>query len=180
MEPSASGLTPQDVSAARGSALSFLEAVVRGDEAAARSLLVLREGEKMDLKSMKDSIASYVLGEPKAEGRQVVVVATVTAPPGQDAPPPVPLVLERVDGAWKIDMNASLNRMLGVDLEAMMKQMAEGLGDAMAKSFEAVAEGLSGLSSPAEAPLPTVPTPQESRSEEGSKSAENDGPKRSR
>ncbi len=169
MEPTAPQPGPRDVAAAAAAARSFLEAVVRGDETAARALLVLREGEKMDLAAMKGSIASYDLGEAKAEGQQVVVVATVTAPAGQEAPPPVPLVVERVEGAWKIDMSASMNRMLGVNLEDLVKTMAEGLGDAMAKGFEAVAEGLSSLSSPTEPDAPSEP---------GSKSAENPGSKR--
>lgn len=166
MDPASSGLAPQDLSDARHVAERFFQAVTGGDEAAARALLVLREGEKMDLASMKGSIATYDLGEAKAEGQQVVVVATVTAPAGQEAPPPVPLVIERVEGAWKIDMSASMNRMLGVNLEDLVKTMAEGLGDAMAKGFEAVAEGLSSLSPPPEPPEP------------GSKPAENPGSKR--
>ena len=42
-------------------------------------------------------------------------------------------------------MNASINRMLGVDLTEAVSQMAQGLGDAMAKGVEAVTAGLSAL-----------------------------------
>ena len=120
---------------------------MRGDEAAAKSFLILVEGESMDFESMHAFVEAFELGEAKADGAVVIVVATVRAKPGQDAPPPLPLVLNRVGDAWKIEMGASISRMLGgVDLGGMMQQMAQGLGEAMAKGMEglgdAMAQGL--------------------------------------
>lgn len=147
MKQGASKFTAEDLSGARKVAESFLQAAMRGDEAAARALLILTKGESMDFKSMHESIAGFKLGEARADGGVIVVVATVTAKPGQDAPPPLPLVLNRVGSGWKIDMGASITRMMGgVDLEGLMEQMAQGLGEAMAKGMEglgdAMAQGL--------------------------------------
>lgn len=157
MKQGASKFTAEDLSGARKVAESFLQAAMRGDEAGARALLILTEGESMDFKSMHESIAGFKLGEAKADGGAVVIVATVTAKPGQDAPPPLPLVLNRVGSGWKIDMGASITRMMGgVDLEGLMQQMAQGLGEAMAKGMEglgdAMAQGLGTVGSEVSSP----------------------------
>ena len=175
--PVPSTLTPENLQRARQAAERFLQAVQRGDEPAARALLILGEGGKLDFKSMSESIASIALGKAQAEGEQVVVVATVTPKPGQPEVPPLPMVLKRADGAWKIDMSASINRMLGVDLEKTMETLVQGLGDAMAKGMEAIgaglSAGLSALSSPPEdaPPAPTRKAPRRRR-----KGGKTDGP----
>ena len=164
MQPGASGFTPKDLAEAREAAERFLQAVQRGDETTARALLIpLNKGEALDFKSMQESTLGYELGQAQAEGAQMIVEAKVrgAAAPGEADPgvQSLPLVLSQVDGAWKIDMGAIINRMLGVNLEEMMTQVAEGLGNAMAKGMEgignamakgmeAVAEGMAALSSP--------------------------------
>ena len=153
MPPEASDLTPQDLADAREAAEQLLQAVQRGDEAAARARLIPPgQGESMDFNSMHESTSSYELGEPQADGAVVVVEAKVygAVPEGGGEPPlqTLPLVLRQADGAWKVDMGASIQRMLGFDLGDVMTQMVEGLGNAMAKGMEAVAEGFSALSSP--------------------------------
>lgn len=156
MEQQASALTPQDLAEARETVVRFLDAAKQGDEATVRELLVLGDGEKMDFKHMHDSTTGYELGEPQADGELAVVDAKITGatPEGGGEPEEqsLPLVVRRVDGAWKVDMAASINRMMGFDLGEAMTQMAEGLGSAMAKGFEAVAEGLGALAEPAAAP----------------------------
>lgn len=152
-------LPAADLAAARAVAVAFLEAVSRGDEAAARAVLIVRDGETVDFHTMHASMASYALGEATAEGAQVVAIATITARPGTDAPPALPMVLAREGRAWKIDMGASINKLMGVDLEALVKGMAEGLGNALAQGLGAIGEGLSALSATtgAEAPAETPP-----------------------
>lgn len=150
-------LTPADLAAARAVAVTFLEAVKRGDEAAARAVLIVRDGETVDFKTMHESTASYALGEATADGAQVVAIATITARPGTDAPPALPIVLSRGGAVWKIDMGASMSRLMGVDLNALMKEMAEGLGSAMAQGLGAIGEGLSALSSATDVEAPAEP-----------------------
>ncbi len=143
MDTSDAQLREQDLTNARNAAEAFLHAVTQGDEAAAGKLLIVGEGETMDFTTMRDSIASYELGEAKAEGAQAVVVATVQAKPGKEGPPELPLVLQRVQGAWMVDMKASIVRMLGMDPMEMMTQAMEGVGKAMAAGMDAMAQGLS-------------------------------------
>lgn len=87
------GITPKDLTDARNAALGFLQAVTKGDEAAAAALLIIQEGEKMDFKTMGESIEKFELGEAKADGPQVVVVAAIKGKPGQEGPPALPLDL---------------------------------------------------------------------------------------
>ncbi|MFO0934816.1 MAG: hypothetical protein U1E39_19190 [Planctomycetota bacterium] len=137
--------TAADLVAARAVAVRFLDAVKAGDEPAARALLHVREGETIDFRTMHESTGAYTLGPAEADGANVVTVATITAAPGRDAPPSLPVVLSRPDGTWKVDMGASMNRLLGVDLEGMVKQMAEGLGAALSQGFDAMGQALAGL-----------------------------------
>lgn len=159
MANESSNLTPADLTAARNVAEQFLQAVQRGDEAAARGMLILTEGESLDFKAMHASTTSFELGQGQADGAQAVVEAKITEiTPGKGEPAQggaaqsvkdMPLVLRRVDGVWKIDMGASITRLMGgLNLEEMMTQMAKGLGDVMAKGMEAVGEAFSALSSP--------------------------------
>lgn len=135
-------LTDADLAAARAAADAFLNAVVRGDEPAARALLILGAGESLDFKTMHESTAGFELGPAQAEGDRAVAVAVVRAHPGKSAPPALPLVLVRPSGAWKVDMAASITRLMGVDVGELMNQMAKGLGEAMSAGMEAMAQGL--------------------------------------
>jgi len=155
MEQDAPELTPKDLAEAKGAVERFLQAAQQGDEATVRELLILGEGEKMDFNDMHASTASYELGEPRADGALAVVEAKIAGPApeggGEPQMQPMPFTLRRVDGAWKVDMGATITRLMGFDLGEAMTQMAEGLGNAMAKGMEAVAEGFSALAEP-EAP----------------------------
>lgn len=147
-----------DLAAARAVAARFLDAVKGGDESGARALLRVRDGETVDFRTMHESTGAYTLGPAEADGVNVVVVATITATPGREAPPSLPVVLTRPDGAWKIDMGLSMNRLLGVDVDGLMKQMAEGLGQALSQGFDAMGQALAGLGA-AEGPAPAEPAP---------------------
>ncbi len=172
--PSVPGITGRDLASARATATQLLDAVVAGDEATARAALLVRPGETIDFQSMRESTAGYALGDTTAEDPNVVVLAKIEPPAGKDAPPVLPLVLVRVEGRWLVDMSASVNRMLGVNLDDLMKQMAEGLGNAMAAGLSAVAEGMSALSqgggadvAPAAGTAEPHPAPEEPKREKG-------------
>jgi len=153
--------TPKDLQDARKTAEGFFQAVLKGDEAAANLLLIMREGESMNLSAMRDSTESFELGPAKQDGDVAVVVAVVHAKPGQDAPPALPMVLTMVNGAWKVDMGASVTRLMGMDPEQMLQQMAEGLGKAMAQGMEAMTQGLSAALGGGEAEAaPVRPAPR--------------------
>jgi len=151
MEQKPTSLTPEDLAAARETLEQLLQAVQRGDEAAVREMIIIGEGENMDFESMHNSTAAYELGEPEADGDVVVVTTDIHEKPEDDgtvsATVHMPFVLTKADGTWKVDMSATIQRMMGFDLGDAMTQMAEGLGNAMAKGMEAMAEGFSALSS---------------------------------
>jgi len=152
----AAGLTPQDLAAARDAADRFAQAIMQGDEAAARALLT-GDVEGWNFNSAREAAASYELGEPVAEGSQAIVEATLRgpAPPdGGEAPSQaLPIVLTQVEGEWKVDFNASITRMLGgVNLEEAMTQLVEGMGEAMKGVGEAMAQGMEAVAESLGAP----------------------------
>jgi hypothetical protein len=115
-------------------------------------MLILGGGESLDFKSMRDSTLAYELGPPQADGDLAIVEAKIQGPKPEGGTEPavqtLPLVLRRAEGAWKVDMGASIQRMLGFNLEEVMTQMAEGLGSALGKGMEAMAEGMTAALSP--------------------------------
>jgi len=130
-----------NLSLARQVADQFLQAVQRGDKAAAKALLVAHEGESLNFGSMSESALSYTLGQPQAEGANVVVEARLRAAASGPAEPGVqvlPIVLCQVGDQWKVDMSATLSQMLGVNLDDAIT----GLGSAMAKGMVSLGEGL--------------------------------------
>ena len=54
----------------------------------------------------------------------------------------MPLILVQVDGLWKVDMNASIERMLGGDLMEGLKGAAEQMGRGLAEGLDKLMEGL--------------------------------------
>jgi hypothetical protein len=154
MGAKASGVTAKDLSQACNTVERFLQAVQKDDEATAKAQLILREGESLDIKSMRETTLDYELGKPEVDGDQIIIEAKVRES-DQAEPTSRPLVLSRVEGTWKIDIGATVNRMLGVNLDETMTQMAEGLGEVMEGVGKAMAEGLSqafGEESPAKEP----------------------------
>jgi hypothetical protein len=143
--PPESNLTARQLADARETADRFLTAVSQGDEAAARSLLIADDSETVDFNSMADGSADFTLGEVHGEGDLAIVATTLKAvPPGQSeaVEQAIPMVLRQDGGQWKVDIGASMKRLLGFDLEEAMTEMAKGLGETMSKGMEAMAEGM--------------------------------------
>ncbi len=140
--PAEAGGAAVDLAGSREAAEQFLDALKRRDDAAARAMLVPEQAETTDLPSAEDEgERDFELGESRAEGADAIVDAKLRmTAPGATEPEeiPLPVVLRRQEGAWKIDWDASLGRMLGVNVQ----EVAEGLGSAMAQGLEAVGEGL--------------------------------------
>lgn len=137
MNTQETGYTTKDLSDARNAAKSFLNAVKNGDETAAKVLLI--EFQEGPFKDMHDDMIGYELGEAKADGAQVIVVAIIHVKLGRFKSPPIPLVLVPVAGVWKIDMESSVIRMIdGMDIETMMEQAM----DKVTETFGGVVGGM--------------------------------------
>jgi len=133
-----------DLDQAREAAERFLQAIQSGDEPAARALLSEDDGT-VSFPSMGEGEASFELGQAQADGDKAVVPATLRAlPPGETEMQEqvMPLVLVQADGLWKVDMNASIERMLGGDLMEGLKGAAEQMGRGLAEGLDKLMEGL--------------------------------------
>ncbi len=140
--PAEAGGAAVDLAGSREAAEQFLDALKRRDDAAARAMLVPEQTETTNLPSAEDEgERDFELGQPRAEGADALVDAKLRmTEPGATEPEELslPVVLRRQEGAWKIDWDASVGRMLGVNLQ----EVAEGLGSAMAQGLQALGEGL--------------------------------------
>jgi hypothetical protein len=154
------GQPPQatDSAAALAAARGFLEAVKQGHTDAAKAFLVPQDADSVDIQGIAGGGADYSLGPARADGDLVVVEATLRVePPGEPSAEgqTLPLVLRPIDGEWKVDMTASISRMLGVDVGQAMTQMAEGIGQAVGEGLKSAFEGLSDI--PPEPPQAQAP-----------------------
>jgi hypothetical protein len=90
---------------------------------------------------------TYTLGAEEADelGRRIVVNMKS---PGADGAPQemaVPVIVVQEEGAWKVDLPATMDRMFGGAMDAMGKAvgaMGEALSTAMAGVGEALSEGM--------------------------------------
>lgn len=138
------GANRWELEQAREAAEAFLQAIQRGDEAAARALLSEDDGS-VNFPSMGGAETSFELGPVQADGDKAVVPATLRAlPPGETQVQEqiMPLVLVQVDAQWKVDMNASIERMFGGDFMQGMQDMARELGEGLAEGMKNLAQGL--------------------------------------
>lgn len=126
---------------------AFLDAGARQDEAAMRACL---SKSTLESGSFNPSAApqglAFEVGEARREG--AVVVADVSgreAGAAAGTPPALtlPCVLVEEDGAWKVDLKASMDRMFGGSVEEALESMVGTMAEAMKGVGEALAEGLS-------------------------------------
>ncbi len=132
---------------ARAAYARYLDAMLRGDEEAAKALLTRSSLEGGEL-SLSGGIVdgSYDIGTPSREGAEVLIPSTLRD--GENTQE-MTAVLVQEDGAWKVDLRATMFRTIGFDPEAMVEglgnAMAETLGGAMGQLGESLAAGMGAL-----------------------------------
>ncbi|MBN2491213.1 MAG: hypothetical protein JXQ29_10245, partial [Planctomycetes bacterium] len=127
-------LSAEELAEARQTAERFLGALQKGDEAAARELLGGEDDGSVSFPMAGKGDVEFELGEPQADGARAIVEAKLRSRPSEAAEPEeqvIPLVLERTGTEWRVNMGASIERMLGFDLEDCMTDLAEGFGKAV-------------------------------------------------
>jgi uncharacterized protein YqcC (DUF446 family) len=100
---------------------------------------------------------TFQLGEPSWEGEGIIVPVTGTPnPPAPDAEPPpeafpspAPLQLTAIlvreegeGGGWKLDLAATMDRMMGGSMEQTMNQLADTMSQAVGAIGSAFSEGM--------------------------------------
>ena len=115
----------------RGALLKLLMAIVEGDNPTIESLLD-EKSRQMPRASVPPGDMEVILGEPTIEGHFTIVPCETKAE-GQSINLPFHLFQE--NGAWKVDMATSV--------EKMMSGMMTQLGDVMQQAMGGVEEGMS-------------------------------------
>ncbi|MEX2213604.1 MAG: hypothetical protein WD768_05725 [Phycisphaeraceae bacterium] len=119
----------------------FIDAASRKDEEAMKACMCRKTLEGGQFHASGPTIDRYELGEVTTEGEIVIVPAAMKAkdvPEGQPEEMTMPFVVVPEDGAWKIDMSATVERLMGFSMDDMMEQV----GDAMKGAVEGLAEGM--------------------------------------
>lgn len=135
----------------------FLEASLVKDETAMRSCLSRNTLESGSFSANGPENVTFQLGEPSWEGRRIIVPVTgIPNPPDPDAQPlpegfpaPAPLQLPAIlvheegeGGGWKLDLAATMDRMMGGSMEQTMNQLANTMSQAVGAIGSAFSEGM--------------------------------------
>lgn len=141
-------LTPND---AYATIRNFIEASNRKDLKAMERYLTKKTVESGQYHSDAPDLERYEFRGAVPEGNSLVVAVELfikNAPAGQPPSMVMPFVMVPEDGAYKIDLPATMDKLFGGDLEKLMQQMAEtmktameGMGNALAAGLNAALEG---------------------------------------
>ena len=124
---------------------AFLDASHRNDMAGMTGCLTRQSRESGQPLSPPEGLR-FAIGESHMEGVQAVITIKGFPLDGPaDAPPAMelPCLLVQEEGLWKIDISATMERMMG-QLTDAMQQVAQGMGKAMEQVGQAISTALSG------------------------------------
>jgi hypothetical protein len=152
----------------------FLDAGQRRDEQALKACLSRRTLESGQFDPAGPEGVRCELGEGQMDGETAIIplkLIPLDAP--ADAPPAMvmPCVMLNEDGQWKLDLPATMERMMGGGIDAAMEQVATVMSTAMEGVGQALADGLGqvmggGSTGPADAALNCDDAPLQVQAEE--------------
>jgi hypothetical protein len=150
-----------DVQAALSVLQQFIAASLKHDKAAMEQCLTRQTIESGQYHGDTPDNVTFTLGDPIVEGSTVVIPMRATAN-GADAPPVMDMqciMVQEGDGpkkAWKFDLPATMERMMGGGLQTAMNEMAS----AMSKAVKGIGEAFSaGMQEAFGGPPSDAPTP---------------------
>ena len=120
----------------------FWEAGKNGDSETARSLVSENSSAQIS-EDAQTPIVEYGVGDATVDGTEAMVGTTLVLELGNGTREvEFETALIQEDGEWKIDLDQTTSRMMGVILGATMEDLGAQLGEAMKGAMEGVAEGL--------------------------------------
>lgn len=118
-----------------GTLLRMLFAQVTGDDETLKTLITT-SSQNMTRKEFSPTAVEILLDAPQQEGEQMVIPGHLRE---NGEGPDMPFVVVQEDGAWKVDMSATIDRLMsGMGLDQLM----EGLANGMKQAMETMAEGM--------------------------------------
>ncbi len=87
---------------------------------------------------------TFALGEAKMEGENAIIPVTLTPPGAAEPAMRMECVMTLEEGAWKVDLGAALDRMMGAPMAEAMEGMAAGLAQAMEGVGRTMSEAFGG------------------------------------
>jgi hypothetical protein len=167
------GATPSDRSPA-GAVLRLIMAILRKDEPAMRQELVaMPEGGPPP--GPPSTHATVKVKETTYETPDKALVPTESV--AADQPQDMTFIVVRQGDAWKVDINESIERMMGAMMNVMregMEAVGQAMGEAMTQAMKGIGEALEGKS------MGEIPSDEDRAQDEPTKAPPKSNPKRKR
>ncbi len=128
-----------DDSGPKGVVARFLLASDSDDHEAALALLTRASREGLQPGSSPAESGTARIGEPIPEGDDFVVPVTLESEEGDQE---MPFVVTEEDGALRIDMDRTFEKLMGFNPAEMMESMGESMANAMGGAMEGMANAL--------------------------------------
>ncbi len=120
----------------------FWTAAQARDMETVEALSVESESTKLNFENKDNAIDEFELGDSFEEDGETLVPTSLTSSGGdQSLEFDFQTVMVRSDGAWKVDLEATGNRMIRAVLGASMEEIGQAIGEGMKEAMEGIAEG---------------------------------------
>ncbi len=121
----------------------FWTAAQARDIETVEALSIESESTQLNFENTDNVIDSFELGESFEEDGETVVPTTLNSSSGENALEfDFETIMVRQDGDWKVDLDATSNRMIRAVLGASMGEIGEAIGEGMKDAMEGIAEGM--------------------------------------
>jgi hypothetical protein len=124
--------------------VAFFNASLRHDESAMRACVTRQTLESGQMRNDSPEGFTFALGEAKMEGENAIIPVALTPPGATESAMRMECVMTLEDGAWKVDLGAALDRMMGGPMANAMESMAAGMAQAMEGVGRALSDAFGG------------------------------------
>ena len=126
-----------------GVAERFWTAAQARDMETVEALSVESESTQLNFENTDNVIDSFQLGESFEEDSETLVPTTLNSSSGENALEfDFETVMVKHEGEWKVDLDATSDRMIKAVLGASMEEIGQAIGEGMKEAMEGVAEGM--------------------------------------
>jgi len=125
---------------------SFLDAMQRSDMAGMTACITRKSLESAQFSGPPEGVR-FVMGDGQMEDGQAIIMLKgypLDAPADGEPMMQMPTVLVQEDGQWKVDINATTDRMMGGAMQDAMEQIADGMSQAVDAVGAAMSDAFGG------------------------------------
>ncbi|MEN8143336.1 MAG: hypothetical protein ABFS14_00155 [Gemmatimonadota bacterium] len=121
----------------------FWTAAQARDIETVEALSVESESTQLNFENEDNAIDAFELGDSFEEDGETLVPTSLKSSTGEKALEfDFETVMVKREGAWKVDLDETGNRMIRAVLGASMEELGQAIGEGMKEAMEGVAEGM--------------------------------------